>query len=74
MEIGFYLYWYHIVYIFFAFYSILVFHSIGKNVLVFIVILTVYSLLTYQYSFWPGFKTTYQFDLCDFCFVLFHKT
>jgi hypothetical protein len=49
-EIGFYLYWYHIVYIFFAFYSILVFHSIGKNVLVFIAVLIVYSLLTYQYS------------------------
>ncbi len=50
VEIGFYLYWYHIAYIFFAIYFILVFHSIEKKVLTFIFILIVYSLLTYQYS------------------------
>lgn len=66
MEIGFYLYWYHIVYIFFAFYSILVFHSIGKNVFVFIIILIVYSLLTYQYSVGLVLK-----QLANLTFVIF---
>ena len=66
VEIGFYLHWYHIVYIFFAIYSIIVFHSISRNVLTFIVILTVYSLLTYQYSVGLVFK-----QLINLTFVIF---
>jgi len=66
VEIGFYLLWYHIVYIFFAIYIILVFHSIGKNLLTFILILIVYSLLTYQYSVGLVFK-----QLINLTFVIF---
>ena len=66
VEIGFYLLWYHIVYIFFAVYIIIVFHSIGRSLLTFILILIVYSLLTYQYSVGLALK-----QLINLTFVIF---
>ncbi len=73
LEMGFFLYWYHLVYILFAVYAIFIYHSIDAKIFQVLLLIIVYSLLTYQYEISLVLKQLINITFTFFIFYNFIK-